>query len=526
MFFDSDFFNNPIVAREMSLAFRRRGALTRLLLFSAATAAAVYIVWPREPKLANYRFIISERTLEIMASALRVMVLLMGPAYAALSVTREREQGALDMLCLSPGGGRQIFHGKILASTAFVWMLIAATLPVAATVYLLGGVALWEISIIYLELFLWGAAICAYGVLCSAQSERSPGALAMAYCHIIPVGALWVAFPKVHPLWILAPIIAIPMIVRHQPTIRGLLYPSNLAHREPENDKDRAMSARDERFWAILLLIPPRLRRPMMDWMSPVLIRELRYERLGGALWLRRLLPPIYVAALLGGVWLVGFKDLAPIWFLMACGVAFLIVPTLGAPAMTREFDMKTFDSMVVTLLRPPSILLAKIYVAARSGGAAILGLAAVAAVIAAHKTSSSGGEMATCLLILGVTIVFLAVIGVFCSMAAGSTAQALVMTYCVAGILFAAGPLVCHLLRMFSDVPVESYAWIALCSPAAPLLAFAETKILSDVSAFYGADGLAVMYCVLALSLSVFLVVAMSVGFDFFWKKGLLRRT
>ena len=135
---------NPILRHELALVFNRRGAFVRLLMFAGVVALAVFAVWPREAKFINMRDRISRDALANLAGALQLLVLLAGPAYAATSVTRDREQGMIEMLMSGAFQPHQIFEGKFLAATAFIWMLIGSTVPLAAVVYQLGGVSLGE----------------------------------------------------------------------------------------------------------------------------------------------------------------------------------------------------------------------------------------------------------------------------------------------------------------------------------------------------------------------------------------------
>ena len=103
--------NDPILRHELSQVFLRRGAFLRLLAFAALVGLSVFAIWPREAKFFNMRDRISRDALANLAAALQILVLLFGPAYAATSVTRDRERGFLETLLSG-----NFFKSKLLFS--------------------------------------------------------------------------------------------------------------------------------------------------------------------------------------------------------------------------------------------------------------------------------------------------------------------------------------------------------------------------------------------------------------------------
>ncbi len=507
--------------------------MARLLLFAAMVAGAIYLVWPRELKLVIYRDRISQDTLAILAAALKLMTLLFGPAYAALSITREREMGTLDLVCSTPISAKDLFECKFLANAAFVWILITATLPMAATVFLLGGVPGWKFAVIYLELYLWASAVSAYSVLCSAQAQHSPAAMALSYSRILPAGALWMVFPDYHPIWLGAAILALVVIIRHEPALRRLLYPGDLLH-DDEGLGGPAGWAFERRGILTQLLVPRRPAVPMRSWQNPILFRELRCEALGGGwVWLRRILPTAITAgagcAALFALWL----NHVGLWFLGVAAIAGFAVPALAAPSITREFEHGTFDSLAVSPMRPFFIIWPKIYLPVRTGMVLAIVMLALGAPLAYFGSPATLNAIPMGLGVIAASMVVLSAIGVFCSMASRSTAQAMVVSYAVPLFLFAGGPTLCHLLRIYSDHPVSSYSWLAAVSPAAPLLAWGEwpwlvekSPWLREIAQFYGPAELAINFCAISLIATLALFLVMVFGFDYFWKKGPLRRS
>lgn len=346
----------------------------------------------------------------------------------------------------------------------------------------------------------------------------------MAYSHIVPLGALWLIFPQYHFLWIPIPAIALPVILRHRPTLRRLMYPLDIADEDAEKG-GAGKSPLDVWPWKALLLLPRRMSRPMGDRANPVLVRELRYERLQGANWFRSLMPGAFLVSLAGALWFVVQQKQDAMWFILATATLFLIVPTIGAPSIVREFEQSTFDSLAVTTLRPISMIWPRIYLAVRTGliSLAILSMGFVP-VVAFHHSGEFHGLLGGYAVIV-CSIVLLSVVSVFCSAIAKSSAQALVMAYGAGAALLGGTPLACHALRIHSDVDVGLYGWIALGGPTPAFLGMAKSPYLGEIVEWFGLDFLVLGHCVFALGVSVVLFLVMVFGFDYFWKKGPLRK-
>ncbi len=519
--------SNPILASEMRQIFGRRFALAQLLLFAGAAALAVYVAWPREVKLLMHRDRVSAMALDMLGGALRGLALLIGPAYAALSVTRDRDRGALEWICSTPLGPKKIFQAKFLASAAFLWMLILSTAPVAAVVYLLGGLEWWKLAATYAELLLAAGAISAHGVCCSARMRTSGGALALAYGQALPIGALWMAFPDYHAVWLIAAAAAWAFCANHAPTLRRLTYPSGRApifdqgHFE-ESDEEEARPNPLTR-----IFVPFRLPGPMRDWQNPVLVRELRWESLGGGAWILNFAALALAASAASAVWHILARAQPALWALVAIGAAAIAALALSAPAMAREFDQRTFESMAATPLRPFSILWGKAWIAIRTSFI----LLALETVPAAAAMAFSDRGMFDALPALGLvaaaTIILLSVVGLFCSFLARSASQALVNAFAAAALPFVGGPAFCRLLWMYSDLEPSRYSWLALLSPATPLLAMAGSPWLKEGALGHplAPERYIGIFCALSAGLALALFIVMAAGFDYFWKKGPLKK-
>lgn len=109
------------------------------------------------------------------------LVCLFAPGVAAGAISGERERQTLDVLLLSSITPFGIVWGKLVASVAFVLLLIVIGLPVFAIVFLFGGVDLPQFLIIQLLTVMTALAISAASIFVSALFRRTLLSTVFAY---------------------------------------------------------------------------------------------------------------------------------------------------------------------------------------------------------------------------------------------------------------------------------------------------------------------------------------------------------
>lgn len=120
----------------------------------------------------------------------------------ALSVAREREQGTLDQLLVSP-----LSHGQIMLGKALPAMLVAG---VQATLVLIAAVAIYRIPIqgsvalIYLGLLCYGFALVGIGLLISSVCSTQQQAFLGVFAFVAPALLLSGFFAPIEnmPVWL------------------------------------------------------------------------------------------------------------------------------------------------------------------------------------------------------------------------------------------------------------------------------------------------------------------------------------
>lgn len=129
------------------------------------------------------------------------------PGLTAGTISGERERQTLSVLLTLPLSSSGIIFSKWLASIAFVILLIVASLPLYASVFLFGGVSPGEILYTFVHLLITVCFLGALGVFVSTQIRRTGPAMVTAYVAVamilvgIPVLMFFIALLYDRFLW-------------------------------------------------------------------------------------------------------------------------------------------------------------------------------------------------------------------------------------------------------------------------------------------------------------------------------------
>jgi ABC-type transport system involved in multi-copper enzyme maturation permease subunit len=113
----------------------------------------------------------------LMLMTLQVVFLAASSTAGAISL--EREKQTLDLLVTTPISSLAIVVGKLLSALVYVFLLIAASLPLMAVVFVYGGVGPEDVLRGYVVLIFTALALGAFGILCSSLVKRTTAATAI-----------------------------------------------------------------------------------------------------------------------------------------------------------------------------------------------------------------------------------------------------------------------------------------------------------------------------------------------------------
>lgn len=182
---------NPIVIREIRGRMRSARAFWLLAGFLVALTGTMMLVYSASyvtngSNASTASEIGTSVFLTLIGTAMLVLVLL-ATIMAASSIAGERERQTFDLLLtsqLSPGA---IVVGKVLATMAYVVLLLSAMTPLIAIPLLIGGVDVGELCIMYAVILSNVCVVTCSGVYWSSRARTPLIAIGFALASVIGV---------------------------------------------------------------------------------------------------------------------------------------------------------------------------------------------------------------------------------------------------------------------------------------------------------------------------------------------------
>ena len=110
-----------------------------------------------------------------------LMVAVLAPAATAGAISSEREHQTLELLAVTPISSLAIVLGKLFSALAWVFVLILASIPVTALVFVYGGVAPDDILRGYVVLFATVIGLGSVGIFFSALTRRTGASTGLTF---------------------------------------------------------------------------------------------------------------------------------------------------------------------------------------------------------------------------------------------------------------------------------------------------------------------------------------------------------
>ena len=108
-----------------------------------------------------------------------LQVAFLAPSSTAGAISLEREKQTLDLLIVTPISSLAIVLGKLLSALVYVWLLIAASIPLTAVVFVYGGVGPDDVLRGYFVLIVTALGLGSFGLFCSSLVKRTQAATAI-----------------------------------------------------------------------------------------------------------------------------------------------------------------------------------------------------------------------------------------------------------------------------------------------------------------------------------------------------------
>lgn len=127
-----------------------------------------------------------------------VLTFMVAPALTSGAISVEREKGTLELLITTPVSTLGLVVGKLFSSLAFVFILIAASVPLMSVVFAFGGLAPEDLIRAYVLLFAVAFGVGAIGLTMSALTKRTQMATVLSYLIVLGLTLGTLAF---HSYW-------------------------------------------------------------------------------------------------------------------------------------------------------------------------------------------------------------------------------------------------------------------------------------------------------------------------------------
>ena len=114
-----------------------------------------------------------------------LLVVFLAPAFTAGAISMEREKQTLDMLTATPISSLAIVIGKLFSALTYVFILIVASIPLTAMVFVFGGVGPDEVLRGYVILLVSAIGLGSLGLFISAVMQRTQAATVVTFFGVL-----------------------------------------------------------------------------------------------------------------------------------------------------------------------------------------------------------------------------------------------------------------------------------------------------------------------------------------------------
>jgi len=401
---------NPIIRRELISVLRSRWALGMQLGPIAIFSLLVILRWPSEGQVdvAGRQ---AQQVFRLFGYGLLAMLLLLAPAYPAVSIVAEKKRGTLALLLNTPLSRPSIYLGKLLGALGYIALPLAMSVPAVAACYAMGGLSLTrDIGVLYLVLALVTVQYTALALWISSFATSTDSALRITYGTVLllAVGTLGpYLFLQGHPDtraahvagWIrcISPIPAVMELVGQgdvgghgliadagAPLRYGVLAlattialavhttwrltPTLFDRARPAGNNTLGASKSRQWLRRIAFVVDPERRtKPMGRFTNPVLVKEFRTRRFGRSQWMLRLVAVCALASLgltyaaTTGTLSWGVETIGGIMVLLQVALIVMLTPSLAAGLISSERESGGWALLQMTPLSTGRILRGKL---------------------------------------------------------------------------------------------------------------------------------------------------------------------
>lgn len=116
-----------------------------------------------------------------------LQVVFLAPSSTSGAISLEREKQTLDLLITTPISSLAVIVGKLLSALVYVFLLIAASVPLMAVVFVYGGVGPEDVLRGYIVLVATALGLGSFGLFCSSLVKRTTAATAITIFGVLAI---------------------------------------------------------------------------------------------------------------------------------------------------------------------------------------------------------------------------------------------------------------------------------------------------------------------------------------------------
>lgn len=176
---------NPIMKKDFKVTARSMKMAWGLMAYEAVLAFIFIIALSMLSMQSGYSYqnIYSEliALFPLIGIAQVSMAALAIPVMTASSISGEKERQTFDIMlttCLSP---MSIVFGKVFSSVVQIMLYVAASIPIMALAFVLGGLSWWTLFLFLIVIFVFATLAGSIGVFCSSISRKSIVSIILAF---------------------------------------------------------------------------------------------------------------------------------------------------------------------------------------------------------------------------------------------------------------------------------------------------------------------------------------------------------
>ncbi len=477
--------DNPVLRYELVTKLRQARTAALLLIYVGSLAFILAMSWPELRHVTVGSPQAGQQLFESVTAGQLLLIVLVTPALAAGAMTGEKERRTYELLMSAPIEPGLILAGKLLSSLAVLVLLILCTIPLTIIVWVLGGVALADISAAYLMLilaaFLFGLASLALSCSFNRTAPALVGSYLVAFPAALALGALWQVTSPEFRLFasqlILPPVAVLLGGLAAVFAARKMIEPPELAQAQQITDEEKEQEqvvglVIQRNQFPDFLFAPPKRNELLPDGKNPVLDKELRSDIFAHGTSMLRLVIQVSmglaIPLMAAFLFFLNWLSYVYIWYVLAFNI--LVGPAFSAVAITQERERHTIELLLTTLLSPREVIGAKLLASLRVGTSLTLLLAEpiLLAFFLVPELRAIWPTMFAYLAVIVSTCLLTGTLGVFMSAVSSRTAAAVILTYLVLLLLFLGPHGAYFLLLSATEMPENVLCYVLITSPFA----------------------------------------------------------